>query len=461
MKAILFLDNWMLERCECLERTWVSPTCVGELLTHGYPGWQGFFPGQVFYDQRLGHYVMYVTACPPDIDPAAGCNPTFCFRLQSDDLYNWPGPTFDVQSRPAWKGFTEVVVDEAGELIGHGDITSLAGTPHAERGYVWAFVPADRKKRFSFPGFSDDGLRFKIDWEHPFREMRNDTWGGVVWNERAGLYQLSSRPEWTDRRIALVTTPDLAHFAAPLTVLQPDAFDRIRTEFYGMPTVRYEDLFIGMLQVYTPDTFETARVKYGGRVQIELAYSYNGLNWYRPARLPFLPNRDFGQMGAGGIYGGSLLRTSAGKLLIFAAASRAEHSSPQPNISGGLLYELRLDGFCSLKTWGRDGVLGTKALVPQSGQMKLNLRTAPHAWARVQLLDGQTAEPLAGYTFDEAIPISGDHLFAEPTWKEHRDLSELVGRPIRVEIALREAELFAIRMDYQPFIGLGRPVESI
>ena len=76
------------------------------------------------------------------------------------------------------------------------------------------------------------------------------------------------------------------------------------------------------------------------------------------------------------------------------------------------------------------------------------------------MCDGESGQPIPGYTFDEAIPISGDHLFAEPHWQAHTDLSALIGRPIRIEIALREAELFAIRLDCLLYVGT-EPTEGL
>ncbi|MEZ4731377.1 MAG: hypothetical protein R3E79_30020 [Caldilineaceae bacterium] len=64
----------------------------------------------------------------------------------------------------------------------------------------------------------------------------------------------------------------------------------------------------------------------------------------------------------------------------------------------------------------------------------------------VDELDGDSGEPLPGYTLEEAISISGDHLFAHPRWQAHQDLSALVGKPVRIEVLMREAELFAIRI---------------
>jgi len=247
-----------------------------------------------------------------------------------------------------------------------------------------------------------------------------------------------------------------------MTVLQPDAMDRIATEFYGMPTRSYEDMYIGMLQVFTPDTLEERRIRMGGRMETQLAYSYNGLNWYRTVRESFIGVRDYGLLGGGGLSAKDLLRTRDDKLLFYVSGSKGEHAA-YPDMQragmdtagffGPLLYEMRLDGFCSLKTWGKDGILRTKTIIPQAGEMSINVRTTAHTAIRMQMLDGETAQPIPGYTLDEAIPISGDRLFAVPRWKERGDISELVDRPVRIEIAMREAEVFAIRIDCQVFVG--------
>jgi hypothetical protein len=128
---------------------------------------------------------------------------------------------------------------------------------------------------------------------------------------------------------------------------------------------------------------------------------------------------------------------------------------------GPLLYALRLDGFCSLKTVGRDGVLETRTLIPRAGRLSLNVRTTQHTAVRVQLLDAETQQPLPGYTWQEAVPISGDHLFAPVRWREHDDLSELIGRPVRLALQMREAELFAIRLECDAHYAHGGPISSL
>ena len=458
MQTILFLDNWLIEKQVCLERVWHQPRFVKELFDDFHPrvlGYSGY--DTVFYDERLGKYVMYVAVYPPEADPG-----TFVVRLQSDDPTHWPNPIYDATITPAWKGFQDVVVDEQGERFWAVYNRTLHGTPHADQGYLMTTYHPDRKVRSSVFGFSPDGMRYRIDYDRPWQNSRADTWCGWLWNARAGFYQIITRPVHVDRRIATVTTTDWQHFTPPQTLLQPDAFDLPGTEFYSMPVIPYEDLFIGMVHLMNPDSFEERRVKMGGRVQTQLTYSYNGLNWVRTVRQPFIATRDYGLLGGGQIYGMELLRTRDNRLLIFSSASLGEHAAYPDMQQAGLdtrgffgmtLHELRLDGFCSMKTWGKDGLLRTKTLIPQSGDLRLNVRTTKHTAIRVQILDGDSGEPIPGYTLDEALPISGDHLFAQPRWQDHQDLSALVGKPIRIEVLMREAELFAIRLPCQLYIG--------
>ena len=458
MQGIWFFDDWMLERRDCLERVWGKPSFVKEIFTEFAPpgyGYGGFM--SVFYDERLGRYVMYVTTYPPY---KAGF--MIVIRLQSDDPCNWPNPSYDPSVTPDWKGFKDVTVDQNGEPIWAYTVHTLAGTPMAEHGYVSTVL--DIPRHLTLGGFSGDGVHFTVDRDRPWLDPGGDNPGDILWNEEAGLYEIITRPVVGDRRVCISTTKAFEEFSRRITVLQPDALDRVGTEFYVMPARPYEGMYIGMLHVFTTDRFEEScelnppwsQIKMYGRMETELTYSYNGLHWYRSARDPFMGLRDYGLQGGGMVYGMEMLRTKSDKLLFYAHAVKGGHGDAATIHEAGLdttglenavLYEMRLDGFCSLKTWGYKGVLRTKTIVPKSGQISLNVRTMAHTEIRVQILDGKTAEPIPGYTWDEAEPISGDHLFAEPRWKQRSDISELIDRPIRIEIAMREAELFAIRTE--------------
>ena len=466
MKTILFLDNWMIEKQVCLERVWGKPRFVKEIFTDYHPdvlGYGGY--ASLFWDERVGKYVMYTAVYPQEADPGV-----FVLRLESDDPYHWENPTYDLAVTPAWKGFNPVVVNEQGERFWAIYINSLARTPFADKGYLMTTYHPNRQVRQSIAGFSRDGLHFDLGQTRVWQPTRADTWCGWLWNAHGGFYQIHTRPVHVDRRISIVTSRDLEHFEPAVTVLQPDVFDPPGTEFYSMPVDPYEDMYIGLLHVFSTDLFEEKnRVKMAGRMQTHLTYSYNGLNWYRSPREAFIPTREYGELGGGQVYAMEMLRTLDDKLLFLVHGSWGEHASYPDMQKAGfntrgvfapMLYDMRLDGFCSMKTWGKDGLLRTKTVIPQSGELSLNVRTTKHTAVRVQILDGVTGEPLPGYTLDEAIPMTGDYLFAKPRWQTRQDVSELVGKPIRIEVMMREAELFAIRIPCQVFIGT-EPTEML
>jgi hypothetical protein len=116
-----------------------------------------------------------------------------------------------------------------------------------------------------------------------------------------------------------------------------------------------------------------------------------------------------------------------------------------------LVYELRLDGFAYLETRARDGLIRTKALITEGDELTLNVRTSRNGYVKVQVLDAVTFEPLPHYTLEEAIPITGDHLFAKAQWQDRDNIAEFKGRPVMLEVHVREGELYALRVPYKAF----------
>ena len=470
MKTILFFDNWMLEQKIGLERVVGHPVFLKELFPDRPSMINNWRPRAVFLDPRLGRYVLYLTFVPRDAPQ--GLRSAFMMRLESDRPDQWETPIIDEDASPLWKGCPNVVMekDTGQPLTGELVVTPLSGTSRADRGYVMTYGNHQIDGRRHFLAFSQDGLHFTVDRAHPFLQDYSDTWNGVVYDEHSQTYRIYGRLGLGDRRESVVITSDFEHFSEPRIIWQPDGNDPVLTEVYGLPTFRYEDLYVGFPQIYTPSPFEPRRIKVAGRVVPELGYSYNGLNWYRTDRMPFLPLRPLGEMGGGGIYLNGLVRGSDGRMLLYANASVGDHVYGQgldkagqdsSGTSGSLLYEVRQDAFCYLATSGREGRLRTRTIIPRSGDLSLSVRTAPHSMVRVQILQSGHREivleggidsmvpqtPVPGYAFEDCVPIVGDHLTAPVRWKEHADLSEFIDRPVRIEIQAVEAELFAIRLD--------------
>ncbi len=344
-----------------------------------------------------------------------------------------------------------VVVDENGQRLSRFVIRPLAGTALADRGYVGIF-----EQRI---GFSADGVQFTIVPMDNWIKHTDEPGYGVVydpWRERFVIYD---RIYGVDRRVGRVLTTDFESFSAPEIVLQPDAQDPVGREFYGLYCVRYEDMFVGSVHIFDTEPTEKSMLKMHGAIETELAYSHDGEHWYRACRdRPFVGRGGSGTPTGGMTYVGAPLRTPDNRLLLPAMGAwgghrdHGEHEEDwSRTFSRIVIYELRLDGFAYLKTRARHGMIRTKALVPEGDELTLNVRTNRAGSVKVQVLDPVTFEPMPHYTLDDAIPINGDHLFAKAQWRDRHDLAELKGRPVILEVHVREGELYALRLPHKAF----------
>ena len=69
--------------------------------------------------------------------------------------------------------------------------------------------------------------------------------------------------------------------------------------------------------------------------------------------------------------------------------------------------------------------------------------SGPHV-VRVELQD-PAGQPLRGFTLGDCDEIFGDTLERAVTWREKSDVGSLVSKPIRLRMALQDADLFSLR----------------
>ena len=193
-------------------------------------------------------------------------------------------------------------MDENGEYLTRFGIRPLAGTALADKGYVGIF-----EQRI---GFSADGVHFKIVPMGPWIAHTDEPGFGFVydsWRERFIIYD---RIYGVDRRVGRVLTTDFESFSSPEIVLQPDAQDPVGREFYGMYTTRYEDMFVGCVQIYDTEPTEKSMLKMHGAIETQLAYSHDGEHWYRASRdRAFVGRGGAGTPTGGMTYVGAPVRT--------------------------------------------------------------------------------------------------------------------------------------------------------
>jgi hypothetical protein len=219
-------------------------------------------------------------------------------------------------------------------------------------------------------------------------------------------------------------------------------------------------MYVAIYAIYDTEPREIeAPAKMQGTSQTCIAYSYNGQNWYRAHREPFLARTEAGSMFGGSVYPSAPMRTPDNRLLFHCMGNGVDHGADGDDIPEErqtpetmwktYQYDMRLDGWTYLRTRARFGRIQTKSIILAGGEMTINVRTAPTGGARVAILDYQTMEPIPRYSLDDCVEVYGDEVCGVVRWKERDNLDELKERPVIIEVEVREGELYALRFPYR------------
>ena len=107
-------------------------------------------------------------------------------------------------------------------------------------------------------------------------------------------------------------------------------------------------------------------------------------------------------------------------------------------------FVYRLDGFVSLAAGGAGGAMLSRPLRFQGNRLVLNYRAGPGGQVRVEIQD-PAGKPIDGLSLADCSPLQADCLEQAVAWKGGSDLGHLAGKPIRLRIELRSADVFSLR----------------
>lgn len=112
-------------------------------------------------------------------------------------------------------------------------------------------------------------------------------------------------------------------------------------------------------------------------------------------------------------------------------------------------YTLRIDGFVSIHAPMRGGEFVTKPLRFDGQRLVINYATSAAGSIRAEIQTDQ-GEPIPGFTLADSDEIFGDQLQRTVSWKEGDDLSQLTGKPVRLRLLMKDADLYSFRFQPRP-----------
>jgi hypothetical protein len=107
-------------------------------------------------------------------------------------------------------------------------------------------------------------------------------------------------------------------------------------------------------------------------------------------------------------------------------------------------YSLRIDGFVSLHATLAGGELVTKPMVFAGNQLVLNVSTSAAGSVRVEIQNVE-GHPLPGFALADCHEVYGDDLQRSVAWRGSPDLGALAGKPVRLRLEVKDADLFSFR----------------
>lgn len=295
-----------------------------------------------------------------------------------------------------------------------------------------------------------DTLRVSPDTIH-WTELPNVHWhqrgaepiGSAVFVPQEHKFFIYSRPDFGDRRIAMIQTSDWETFSAPKLVMAPDSQDGPMAEHYGLHAFSCCGMMLGLLLVYQPsDHISMGHKFFGGTIRSELVYSRNGEFWQRTLRTPFVG-------GEHKMFWPSCTMEKDGYFYLYGSATSAEHGYACPDhfCSSLNVYRTPVHRFLSLSVdpgagYGR---VSLRQCILHNGTIHWNL-AATDATCAIYEFNRDTCKTLRSH--EECIPFTGDTTDWQPQWKGHDSTEDLKNCLLVFELRITSGDIWSLYGDF-------------
>ncbi len=477
----LFIDDYLIERLTGKAEQRLQQPQPRELsLTHDAP-WEGSGSGYHSVFRDGDRYRMFYKAW--HLDTSSGklrtdSHPLFLCTAESDDGVHWRKPELGLHEFQGSKANNIVVVPgQFGEVKadpGHVAVfkdDNPAATPDAR----YKAIFRSSGPRGLLPFKSPDGLHWTPMSDTPvITDGAFDSQNLAFWDAARGEYRAYWRyftagvideKNWKpagDRAIRTATSADFVHwkYQADLTYVdspseqmytnQVKPYHRAPHILIGIPTRYVErgwsDSMRQLPDLEARDTRAKAHQRYGTAItEALLMASRDGVRFKRWNEAFFRPGVEregtwqYGQQYVAWhmVETKSALPGAPNELSFYAGESYWTGKS-----SALRRYTLRIDGFVAIHAPMSGGTLVTRPFTFTGKRLSVNFATSAAGGMRVEL---RTADdkPIAGYTLDDCAEFFGDSLDRTVTWKSGADVSALIGKPVRLHVELKDADLFS------------------
>ena len=319
---------------------------------------------------------------------------------------------------------------------------------------------------------SPDAMAWKKSEEAIFRQGALDSMNVVFWEPLEEKYVLYYRTVVDGMRsISMTTSPDLRKWSEPVPL---DYLGSPRQQMYTngiQPYYRAPHIRFGFPTRYTARSMtDELRSLEPVRLRAELTAAYarvgsdltdglfmssrDGIRFYRWDEAFLRPGPQAGASRSNWMYGDNYQGYG-----LFETASDIEGAPSEISMlfsegywregEGRLRrYTMRLDGFVSVQAPYAGGEVLTKPLVFAGNELSINFSTSAAGSVRVEIQDA-AGKPIDGFALADCAEMIGDSIARRVTWNSDGDFSTIAGKPVRLRLVLKDADVYSFRFSHQ------------
>ena len=288
---------------------------------------------------------------------------------------------------------------------------------------------------------SPDGINWKrLQEEAVLTRGAFDSQNLAFWDEERGHYAAYFRIFTSVRAIARSISFNFTEWSNGVPI---DLGDSPREHLYTNATTPYfraPDVLLAFPSRFSPDRQRVAEHSLPGVSDAVFMSSRDGVNFDRRFMQSFVaPGRDLrnwterSNMVAWGV-----VPTADDEISVYYTQ---HYRHPTAHLRRGVL---RTDGFVSLNAPHAGGEVLTRPIVFGGNTLQINYRTSAVGSVRIELLD-EAGAPIEGFTLNDSDELFGDDVDRTATWNGASDVGALAGRPVRLRLVLKDAEVYSLR----------------
>ncbi|HIA46754.1 MAG TPA: hypothetical protein EYN96_01975 [Candidatus Hydrogenedentes bacterium] len=443
----LFVDDYLIDTMNVARLKLWEPGQAETVLEFDNP-WEGRYAGYVTVLHDAGKYWMYYRGLP--IARADGSDAETTCYAESTDGVHWTKPELGIVKIEGQD--TNIILSDHAPLS-HNFSPFIDANPDAETRYK-AISGTSKTGLMTFA--SADGIHWKRTSESAIiTEGAFDSQNVGFWSEKEGQYVCYFRV-WSEsefngyRSIARSTSSDFVNWSAPVEMSYGDSPREHLYTNQTHPYFRNSDLYIAIAarfmpgrRVVDPAKFEEigGEADYSGDCSDSVFMTSRGGGVYdRTFMEGFVrPGIGLNNWSSRTNYPAlGVVPTGAEEMSFYIQRNYGQTSHHLQRMV------MRVDGFVSVHAPYSGGSMATKAFTFSGERLLINFSTSAAGSLLFELRTADGAR-IPGYGFGQCDEILGDETERVVTWNGTPDVSSLQGKPVRLHVRMKDADLFSIR----------------